>query len=212
MRYGRRHRPRPPRREAVKVAPQVPPVAVPQGPTRRAQPPCVVPNLALGALAGGEGGKAIPLPTPCSSLRILTAPDPKGLRELRGTLRRGQMDVNDFVSADGPSALLDVIAEVQCKPRLGWVDFELLDGALGALKELLNSAEGATSILDTEGALDRFVGLLGVGEVRVVVKALQLLSCLGRVYRQAPRRVGPPPQQPIRRLKRRADVVQPVAC
>ena len=40
----------------------------------------------------------------------------QGLRELRGTLRRGAMDIGDFVSADGPSALLDVISEVIAKP------------------------------------------------------------------------------------------------
>ena len=49
---------------------------------------------------------------------ILAAPDPKGMRQLRGTLHRGDLAISDFVTADGPSALLDVIAEVVAKPKL----------------------------------------------------------------------------------------------
>ena len=47
-----------------------------------------------------------------------------------------------------------------------WIDLEVLDGAVGALKELLNAPDGATSILQTDGALDTCVALLAVGEVR----------------------------------------------
>ena len=134
------------------------------------------PKLNLGAgVKFDEPPSSNPL---MSSMRILAAPDPKGLRELRGTLRRGQMDIGDFVSADGPSALLDVINEVVAKPKLGWIDLEVLDGALGALKELMNAADGANSVLDTEGSLDGLASLLTIGEVRVLSKALSILSCL----------------------------------
>ena len=82
------------------------------------------------------------------------------------------------MAADGPAALLDVMAEVSCKPKMSWLDTEVLDGALGALKELMNTEDGARSLLDTQGAVDRLVGLLGLTEVRVRTKALQILACM----------------------------------
>ena len=49
--------------------------------------------------------------------------------------------------------------------KLGWIDFEVLDGALGALKEMMNAPGGASSVLNTDGALDSLVALLTIGEV-----------------------------------------------
>ena len=113
---------------AVKFEPALPSSS---SPALIGSPPAVLP---LGGARSSTRG--VPAAPPAedvnplmSSMRILAAPDPAGLRELRGTLRRGQMDIGDFVSADGPSALLDVISEVVAKPKLGWIDLEVRDGA-----------------------------------------------------------------------------------
>lgn len=112
------------------------------------------------------------------SMQVLADPHPKGFQTLKGELKRGQINVSAFVAADGPAALLDVLAEVSAKPKHSWLDTEVLDGALGALKELMNTADGAKSFLETHGAVDRLVGLLGLPEVRVRTKVLQLLACM----------------------------------
>jgi len=93
-------------------------------------------------------------------MAILLNPDAKGMRTLQGTLKRGVMDITDFVDADGPSALLDVVSDVIAKPSMSWLDREVLDGALSALLELINSDDGASSLLEAEGAFDRLVGAL----------------------------------------------------
>ena len=54
----------------------------------------------------------------------------------------------------------------------------MLDGALGTLNELMNTPDGANSVLTMEGALDALVSVLTLGEVRVLGKALHILSCL----------------------------------
>jgi len=112
------------------------------------------------------------------SMQVLAAPNPKGMRTLKGELKRGQVTISDFVAADGPAALIDVVHEVSAKQKFSWLDMEVLDGALGALKELINSADGARSLLDTPRAVDCMVSLLGVHEVRVRTQALQLLACM----------------------------------
>ena len=174
--------------DGAAAAPACPPVDLALGPASGAA--ASVTPLPLGKLAvpelqerdpGGDQPYGMNYPPPDSvhaSMQILATPNPEGLRELRGTMRRGQMDIGAFVAADGASALLDVIAEVQAKPKLGWIDLEVLDGALGALKELMTAEDGTRSLLETEGALDGIVGLLGVGEVRVLLKALSMLSTL----------------------------------
>ena len=189
-------RPLPPRHPtdaaANAAAPPPPPAAAPSsgGPIGRlfgaitgvgsptpAPAPAAAASAADVAMASpASSGSLHPL---MASMQILAAPDPKGLRELRGTLRRGAMDVRDFVSADGPSALLDVVSEVVAKPKLGWIDLEVLDGALAALKELLNAPDAAGSILDLGAApVDSLVAVLSVREGRVLTKALQILQCL----------------------------------
>lgn len=47
------------------------------------------------------------------------------MRTLKGTLKRGMMDVADFVDADGPAALLDVVSDVLAKPKMSWLDREV---------------------------------------------------------------------------------------
>lgn len=54
---------------------------------------------------------------------------------------------------------------------------QVLDGALEALLELINSEDGAASILEAEGAFDRLVGALANPELRIRSKALQILAC-----------------------------------
>ena len=44
---------------------------------------------------------------------------------LNGALKLGQLKIDEFVDADGPSALLDVVAETTCKPKLSWLDVEV---------------------------------------------------------------------------------------
>jgi len=83
-----------------------------------------------------------------------------------------------FLDADGPEALLDVIAEHMSKPKLIWLDYDMLDTALDTLRELINSEDGATALLETEGALDRLASLVSVNESRVRSKALQILACM----------------------------------
>ena len=46
-----------------------------------------------------------------------------------------------------------------------------------ALKELINTEDGARCLLDTVGALDRLVALLAQKDSRVRNKALQILAC-----------------------------------
>jgi hypothetical protein len=58
-------------------------------------------------------------------MAILSNPDAKGMRTLQGTLKRGLMDIGDFVDADGPSALLDVVSDVIAKPTMSWLDREV---------------------------------------------------------------------------------------
>lgn len=58
-------------------------------------------------------------------MAILSNPDAKGMRTLQGTLKRGVMDIGDFVDADGPSALLDVVSDVLAKPTMSWLDREV---------------------------------------------------------------------------------------
>ena len=111
------------------------------------------------------------------SLQVLKCPDPKALSQLKGTLHRGQLDIGEFAEEGGTSALLDVIAEISNKPRMSWLDVEVLSGALDSLRELINSEEGASSLLEEDGSLDRLVGLLALTEVRVRSKALQILAC-----------------------------------
>eukprot|EP00962_Isochrysis_galbana_P016213 scaffold4636_cov81-Isochrysis_galbana.AAC.6 len=67
-----------------------------------------------------------PLTPSCArSMAILSNPDAKGMRTLQGTLKRGVMDIGDFVDADGPSALLDVVSDVLAKPTMSWLDREV---------------------------------------------------------------------------------------
>ena len=112
------------------------------------------------------------------SMQVLRDPNPQGLRTLKGDLKKGQVDVSEFVTADGPSALIDVMAEVSSKPKMSWLDIEVLDQALGALKEVINTEDGARSLLETQGAVDRLVGVLALTEVKVRTKALQILACM----------------------------------
>ena len=104
------------------------------------------------------------------SFRILAAPDAQGLKELHGTLRGRKFDMKKFVANDGPQALLDVVAEVQAKPKPSYSDLGILEGTLDALKELLNAPEGIRSILDKPGALDSIVATLRVGEGKVAFR------------------------------------------
>ena len=113
-----------------------------------------------------------------ASMQILAAPDPKGLRELRGTLRRGDLNVTDFNDADGPNALLDVVGEVIAKPKLSWIDREVLDGVLAAIQELMNAPDGAPSLLRCTRSVERLVALLAVSEMRVLTKVLSILTLL----------------------------------
>eukprot|EP00908_Phaeocystis_cordata_P006541 Transcript_17161.p2 GENE.Transcript_17161~~Transcript_17161.p2 ORF type:complete len:470 (-),score=182.04 Transcript_17161:19-1428(-) len=113
------------------------------------------------------------------SMRILANPNAQAMGTLNGALKLGQLKIDEFVDADGPSALLDVVAETTCKPKLSWLDVEVLVGALGALWELINNKDGARSVLETPQAIDRLVACLGVSsEGRVRAKALEILSCL----------------------------------
>ena len=93
-------------------APPVLPLAAPPAPAGAG---AARPLQPLGAGVKFEHSAALANPL-MSSMRILAAPDPKGLRELRGTMRRGALNMGEFISADGPSALLDVISEVVAKP------------------------------------------------------------------------------------------------
>ena len=90
----------------------------------------------------------------------------------------GLVDISEFVTSDGPSALIDVIAEVSSKPKMTWLDRAVLESALGALKEVINTEDGARSLLETQGAVDRLVGVLALTEVKVRTKALQILACM----------------------------------
>ena len=58
---------------------------------------------------------------------------------LNGALKMGQLDMSEFIEEDGPSALLDVVAEVTCKPKMSWLDLEVLVGALENLWELISN-------------------------------------------------------------------------
>jgi hypothetical protein len=107
--------------------------------------------------------------------RLRRPADAQAMGTLNGALKLGQLKIDEFVDADGPSALLDVVAETTCKPKLSWLDVEVLVGALGALWELINNEDGARSVLETPQAIDRLVACLGVSsEGRVHTKA----SCL----------------------------------
>ena len=53
-----------------------------------------------------------------------------------------------------------VICEISAKHKLSWLDVEVLDGALDATRMLINSEEGAHTLLSIEGGLDSIVGLL----------------------------------------------------
>ena len=52
----------------------------------------------------------------------------------------------EFIEEDGPSALLDVVAEVTCKPKMSWLDLEVLVGALENLWELISNEVDAERI------------------------------------------------------------------
>ena len=72
--------------------------------------------------------------------------DAQTMGTLHGALKMGQIDMSEFVDADGPSALLDVVAEVTCKPKMSWLDLEVLVGALENLWELISNEVDATHI------------------------------------------------------------------
>ena len=65
---------------------------------------------------------------------------------LNGALKMGQLDMSEFIEEDGPSALLDVVAEVTCKPKMSWLDLEVLVGALENLWELISNEVDAEHI------------------------------------------------------------------
>ena len=86
--------------------------------------------------------------------------------------------MTDFNDADGPNALLDVVGEVIAKPKLSWIDREVLDGVLAAIQELMNAPDGAPSLLRCTRSVERLVALLAVSEMRVLTKVLSILTLL----------------------------------
>ena len=62
--------------------------------------------------------------------RLRRPADAQAMGTLNGALKLGQLKIDEFVDADGPSALLDVVAETTCKPKLSWLDVEVLVGSL----------------------------------------------------------------------------------
>ena len=72
--------------------------------------------------------------------------DAQTMGTLNGALKMGQLDMSEFIEEDGPSALLDVVAEVTCKPKMSWLDLEVLVGALENLWELISNEVDATHI------------------------------------------------------------------
>jgi len=112
------------------------------------------------------------------SMRILANPNAQTMGTLNGALKLGHFDISEFVDADGPSALLDVVAEVTCKPKMSWLDLEVLVGALENLWELISNEDGARVVIETPQAIDRLVACLAITEGRARIKALEILSCL----------------------------------
>ena len=108
----------------------------------------------------------------------LTPIDAATMGTLNGALKMGQLDMSEFIEEDGPSALLDVVAEVTCKPKMSWLDLEVLVGALENLWELISNEDGARVVIETAHAIDRLVACLGITEGRARIKALEILSCL----------------------------------
>ena len=49
---------------------------------------------------------------------------------------------------------------------------------MGALRELMNAADGANSVLQIDGSVDSLAALLTLGETRVLGKAVHILTCL----------------------------------
>ena len=72
--------------------------------------------------------------------------DAQTMGTLNGALKMGQLDMSEFIEEDGPSALLDVVAEVTCKPKMSWLDLEVLVGALENLWELISNEVDAEHI------------------------------------------------------------------
>ena len=64
--------------------------------------------------------------------------------------------LGEFVDADGPSALLDVIAETSLKPRMSWLDVEARRSALLRTSANRASALGLPGFGSLE--LDQAVG------------------------------------------------------
>lgn len=76
---------------------------------------------------------------------------------------------------------------------------QVLDGALDALLELINSEDGAASLLEAEGAFDRLVGVLSNPEPRVRSKALQVHALIPHISLALQPPTHPPvfPQSPL---------------
>ena len=162
----------------------------------------VVPELQNALALGGTLTGAI--------VGTLANPNPSTMGTLKNTLQRGRLDISEFVDSEGPAALLDIVDEVASKPKMSWLDEEVrdgaqfrrngaqfgailrnssdarralsqvLDGALDSLRLMLSAEEGARSLLEAEGAIDRLVALIGRpgGGQKQTASALQIMARL----------------------------------
>ena len=189
----------------------------------------VVPELQNALALGGTLTGAI--------VGTLANPNPSTMGTLKNTLQRGRLDISEFVDSEGPAALLDIVDEVASKPKMSWLDEEVRDGAqFGAIRR--NSAQffrrptrplsGARrrARLAPPHALRRGGRALaprGRGRDRSPCRAHRPPRRRPEAdgeraadhgaprphLRQAPRRVGARPSQPVPRRARRHDAGRP---